>query len=202
MTTIEQRDATRTRLRSHLRKQRSALSAQALDEAAQAVSTYLIDTLSGCRRVAGYLAIGGEVPLSLTLSRLRADGIVTAVPVVTGDAMRFLVIDDDTAMRRNRFGIDEPTDDAPELAALQLDAVLVPLVAFDAAGNRLGMGGGFYDRCFATLAARRDRGESTPRLIGVAHAFQQLPRLEPEAWDVPLDQVVTEVGTASARNNR
>jgi len=202
LTSIERRNEFRHRVRQRLRQQRSALTTLELDDAAQAIAEHVTGLLAGCHSVAGYLAIQGELPLDITLVQLRAAGAITAVPLVVGDALRFVQIDGDTPMRRNRFGIDEPAVAAPALSPMQLDAVLVPLVAFDDAGNRLGMGGGFYDRCFATVAQRRANGQATPRLIGVAHPFQQVASLQPEAWDVPLDQVVTTSGPVAARNSR
>ena len=83
------------------------------------------------------------------------------------------------------FGIDEPINGEP-VQFSQHDVVLVPLVAFDGTGQRLGQGGGFYDRAIAEAGAAR------PLLIGVAHAFQQVRSVPVEAWDMPLDAVVTE----------
>ncbi len=91
---------------------------------------------------------------------------------------------------RNRFGIDEP--DCPPAHwrnARQLDLVLLPLVAFDPSGNRLGMGGGFYDRSLAHL--RLFRRWRKPALIGLAHELQNVPHIERRAWDVPLQAIVT-----------
>lgn len=65
----------------------------------------------------------------------------------------------------------------------------MPLVGFDATGNRLGMGGGFYDRSFAF---KRIQPQQRPLLIGLAHSFQQLPQLPVASWDTPVDMVVTE----------
>jgi 5-formyltetrahydrofolate cyclo-ligase len=94
-------------------------------------------------------------------------------------------------VQANRFGIPEP-----QLPAAQqwqpeaLDAVLVPLLAFDRHGNRLGSGAGYYDRSFAFLGTRRPR--PAPLLIGVAYAMQEVERLAIEPWDVPLDYIATE----------
>ena len=74
--------------------------------------------------------------------------------------------------------------------ARQLDVVIAPLVAFDESLNRLGMGGGYYDRTFAFR--KRARVLRRPVLIGVAYSFQRVDRLQPENWDVPLDVVITE----------
>ena len=93
-------------------------------------------------------------------------------------------------MRINRFRLPEPdvTDDEM-LDPSDLDLVLAPLVVFDAECNRIGMGGGFYDRSFAF---RKLESSVTPRLIGVAHELQRVERLLPEAWDVRLDRIVTD----------
>jgi 5-formyltetrahydrofolate cyclo-ligase len=68
--------------------------------------------------------------------------------------------------------------------------VLLPLVAFDPQGGRLGMGGGYYDRTFAFLNGQK--GGQKPKLIGLAHHFQQIPKLPIESWDVPLNAIVTD----------
>ncbi len=94
-------------------------------------------------------------------------------------------------MRKNNFGIAEPGDRGRILTA-ELDVVLVPLVGFDDAGNRLGMGGGFYDRHFSFLRSRTHFRR--PRLIGVAYEMQRLPKLPTDPWDVPLWAVVTDRG--------
>jgi 5-formyltetrahydrofolate cyclo-ligase len=94
-------------------------------------------------------------------------------------------------MRNGDFGIVEPAT-GPYLTIRQLDAVFMPLVGFDEAGNRLGMGGGYYDR---SLAFMRARGAVTgPRLIGLALELQRVAELRTQWWDIPLHAVVTERG--------
>lgn len=94
-------------------------------------------------------------------------------------------------LMKNSFGIDEPIVPPGQiLPAKYLDLVLVPLVAFDDSGGRLGMGGGFYDRTFAFRAQRRFWHK--PRLIGIAYEFQRVGALPRRAWDVPLDGIITE----------
>ena len=92
---------------------------------------------------------------------------------------------------RNRFGIPEPSLRQHRIALpWALDVILVPLVGFDSACRRLGMGGGFYDR---TLGFLRHRTHwRRPTLIGLAHECQRVAELEAQPWDVPLDMVVTE----------
>jgi 5-formyltetrahydrofolate cyclo-ligase len=91
----------------------------------------------------------------------------------------------------NRYGIPEP--ELPEAALIEpdaMDVVLVPLLAFDRHGMRLGTGGGYYDRSFAFLQ-QRER-PTRPLLIGIGYAFQEVEMLVAEAWDVRLDFVATE----------
>jgi 5-formyltetrahydrofolate cyclo-ligase len=89
----------------------------------------------------------------------------------------------------SRFGIDEPLPTARRVAPQRLDVVLVPLVAFDREGTRLGHGAGYYDAAFAF---RRGAGRTRPVLVGLAHAFQEIDHIDRREWDVPLDIVVTE----------
>ncbi len=98
-------------------------------------------------------------------------------------------------LQKNRFGIPEPRGRRP-LPASAMDVILLPLTGFDAEGNRLGMGGGFYDR---TLAAQHWRGQRRPLLIGVAHACQEVEQLPLQGWDVPLHWVVSDRRALKAR---
>ena len=93
-------------------------------------------------------------------------------------------------MRINRFRLPEP--DVPDeimLAPRELDLVLAPLVVFDANCNRIGMGGGYYDRSFEF---RRTTDIDRPTLIGVAHELQRVDALQPEPWDGRLDAVASD----------
>ena len=145
------------------------------------------------RRIACFWPNDGEVDLSPLFARLWQRGATVALPVIAGDTLWFAPFRPDTRVADNRFGIPEPAvRRSRALPLLALDLVLVPLVAFDATGNRIGMGGGFYDRTFAHL--RRRRCLRRPRLVGVGFDFQRVTRLPAEPWDVPLDAAVTERG--------
>jgi len=113
--------------------------------------------------------------------------------------LHFLSYAPGDALMVNAFGIPEPVLDSRRVPALmRLDLVLTPLVGFDEQGNRLGMGGGFYDRSFAFLRHRRCWRK--PHLLGVAFDVQKCPAgLSRQPWDVPLDGVVTESGVQIAR---
>lgn len=103
--------------------------------------------------------------------------------------MRFGRMFAGTPMTSNRYGIPEPVDAKP-LHARQLDLLLMPLVGFDLAGRRLGMGGGYYDATLAFLRHRRHWRK--PRLVGVAFECQRVETLPHDPWDMPLDAVLTE----------
>jgi 5-formyltetrahydrofolate cyclo-ligase len=90
----------------------------------------------------------------------------------------------------NRYGIPEPVEPAELFEPFQLDLVLVPLLGFDRRGHRLGHGGGYYDRSFAFL--KEQVRPTEPLLVGIAYAFQELPRIEAAKWDVALDFIATD----------
>jgi 5-formyltetrahydrofolate cyclo-ligase len=95
------------------------------------------------------------------------------------------------AMRSNRFGILEPQVHPRHWRRAQdLDLILLPLVAFDLHGHRVGMGGGFYDRSLAFRAHRVHRVK--PHLIGLAHELQKVAAVNAQHWDIPLDAIATE----------
>jgi len=187
--------AARTRLRADLRAQRRALT-QAERARASLLVARNIDRKLGLRagdRVALYCALRDELDSAPLFALARRRGWHIYLPRVDrarhGRKMRF--VEAGGRERLNRLGIREPQA-SRTIGARWLDLVLVPLVGFDAQGMRLGMGGGFYDRAFAYRRWRHAwRG---PRLVGVAYAFQQLPRILPAQHDVHLDAVVTEKG--------
>lgn len=150
-------------------------------------------------RIAGFIPADGEVDVRAALLAAYGRGARLYLPVVKGPGgpLGFRRWRPGQALVRNRFGIPEPRREAPSCSARHLDLVLVPLVGFDTCGNRLGMGGGFYDRTFADPrpVARWRR----PRLVGVAYAGQQVAALPRRPWDVPVDAVVTERGLMRAK---
>jgi len=150
------------------------------------------------RRFAAYLSNDGEPDLGLLLYRSAVMGKRAYLPALHGKSLWFLPLASDLPMVENQFGIAEPSCHPDErLKPYALDLVLVPLVAFDASGSRLGMGGGYYDRCFAYLN-HRSRWRR-PRLIGVAFEFQRAEAIPSRPWDVRLDGVSTERGLHQPR---
>jgi 5-formyltetrahydrofolate cyclo-ligase len=142
------------------------------------------------RRIACYLSAEDEVDSSLILQRAWRAGKEVYAPVV-GDrgAMQFRQLAPQTELQRNRYGLWEPQCDIA-IAPRQLDLVITPVVAFDSRRHRIGMGSGYFDRCFAFL--KHQRRWQRPKLIGIAFECQRIEEIVPNPWDVRLYRVITE----------
>ena len=183
----------RNQLRRTMRQTRRKLAATTLANNAQAIATHLnqLTCFKRAQHIASYAAFDGEVPISLH----DIDPLHTwYLPIVADRLLRwekkplvFQRYEHTTQFAANRFGIAEPVfDPSNQRHPTMLDMILVPLVAFDRSGNRLGMGAGYYDRTFARLKAWH-----RPLLVGIAHAIQEAS-FNTAPWDVPLDYVITE----------
>ena len=183
----------RTTLRQQLRQRRRDLTAAARIAAAEALAGRILALpfLPRQGHVAGYWAMDGEIGLHVLQLRLPP-GLVWCLPVLAGEELRFAPWRPGEPLVSNRYGIPEP-DVAPSsaLSAQELALAVMPLVGFDARGQRLGMGGGWYDRSFAF---RRDRA-APPWLVGAGFSAQQVPALEAADWDVLPDAICTEDAT-------
>lgn len=184
----------RKALRRQMRAARRTLSDQEQADAAESLLRHMQQRpeFRRARRVAVYLPRDGEIdpgPLAGWFHRRRCLVCLPAIDPVTRGSQRlqFAPWRPDSRWHTNRFGIPEPVAER-RVPGWTLDLVLLPLVAFDAAGNRLGMGGGFYDRTFDVRRPRAHR----PRLIGLAHALQEVAALPAEDHDVPLDGIATD----------
>lgn len=183
----------RSQIRRRLRDQRRATPAAVRIAAAEGLAAQLLSlpTLPARGYVAGYWASDGEIGLHVLQLRLPAS-LVYCLPVLHGDVLRFAPWRAGDPLVTNRFGIPEPDlEPASALDPRDMALVVTPLVGFDAAGQRLGMGGGWYDRSFAF----RQATTAPPLLVGAAFASQQLEHLDAAPWDVPLDAVCTESHT-------
>jgi 5,10-methenyltetrahydrofolate synthetase len=145
----------------------------------------------GGRVVSAYQATDGEPELDQLLGRLVASGARTALPVVVaaGRSLLFRAWTPGEPLERGIRGIPVPRSDAETLVP---DILIVPVVGFDSACHRLGHGGGFFDR---TLAAMRHR----PRVIGIGYAQAAIATIHPQPHDIPMDTVVTELGSLRPR---
>lgn len=179
-----------------MRAERRALSEAQRDHAARRLSSHIHSLLSfkHGQRLAFYIANDGELSPKYAITRILKQRRQCFLPMVHGcklNRMRFAPFDEKTQLIKNRYGIPEPKIHYGHLSLpYNLTTVFMPLVAFDKQGNRLGMGGGYYDRTFAYL--RRHKHVQRPRLVGVAYDFQEVDLLPVEPWDVPLDAIITE----------
>lgn len=144
------------------------------------------------RHLGIYFAVDGELALDAFMEGGTHRNKQWYAPVIRGDSLRFASVGRGVTLKPNRLGILEPLA-GPYIDARSLDLVLTPLVAFDDRGVRLGMGGGYYDRCFKFLGHRSVWRK--PKLIGVGYEHQHLQNIEAEAWDVRLWCAVTETET-------
>ena len=150
----------------------------------QRLNTYLQDHRPAV--LGGYWPIRREFnPLSALRAHL-ASGASVALPVITkkNHPLEFRLWTPGAAMKIGVYDIPYPADGAAVLP----DTLLVPMVGFDAAGYRLGYGGGYYDRTAAALAPR-------PRLVGIAFESAQLSSIQPLPHDIPMDCIITEQAT-------
>jgi len=151
-------------------------------------------------KIAVYVAFDGEMETASLAWRARQAGCRIFAPVVVDVPRRHMEFVDTariTTGRQNKFGILEPRDTpSRRIAPRRLDIILLPLLAFDAQGWRLGFGGGYYDR---KLAFKRRTSQRKPLLIGVGYEFQRVSTVAPSRWDVKLDYIATERGVRRCR---
>ncbi len=188
------RSPLRAELRQQLRQARRALTPHQQQQAAIGICQQLlaVEPFQQAACIATYLANDGEPDLAPVLEFCWQQQITTTVPVLhpfTRKHLLFLRYNPTTPMRVNRFNIAEPVLDCQQIQPLSRHhVILMPLVGFDKLGNRLGMGGGFYDRTLAVTAMQPD---ARPLFIGVAHDCQQVALLPMANWDIPCDLIVT-----------
>lgn len=182
-------------LRRQLRQRRRILTTVQQQQASTAALRNLMKHPRFIRsqHVALYLASDSELDPTVIATQLWKMNKHCYLPVLHPNRPRemwFIHFSADTPLKTNRYGIGEPDPFSNhKLPANLLDIVLLPLVGFDRAGARLGMGGGFYD---TTFAFKLTQSSKKPWLIGLAHHCQEVDKLETEAWDVPLSAVVTD----------
>lgn len=185
----------KTDLRRSLRIRRNTLSAEERRLAARQLALNVAGTrlFLTSRRIACYLPNDGEIDtggIIERVGRLRKTCYLPVLSRLLHDRLWFARIGAETEFTPNRFGIPEPVVGARELVrAQELDLILMPLVGFDDDGNRLGMGGGFYDRSLEFLRHRHHWRK--PHVLGLAYDFQRVNGLVPDPWDIPLQGVAT-----------
>ncbi len=182
----------RNSLRQTFRERRKALSVMEQSDAAKKLVQQCIDLklFEHKTRVAVYLTNDGELSTLPLIEYLWSIEVEVYLPVLhpfCDGYLLFLRYTENSLMLANNFGILEPKLECHKICPVQaLDVIFTPLVAFDDKGNRLGMGGGFYDRTLQAI-----HKENPVRLIGLAHDIQQTLALPIEVWDIPLPNIIT-----------
>ena len=180
----------RNQLRQQIRKTRANLTALQQQQAEDSITQQALALIEerNAQHIALYLSFDGEISTEKLIKTLWAQGKQVYLPVLhpfNPNHLLFLRYLPDTPMLKNKFGILEPKLNVQNVLPLdELDILFTPLVAFDKQGNRLGMGGGFYDRTLQNWQ------NSSFIPVGLAHQCQQVEQLPTEAWDVPLHQIL------------
>jgi len=199
-------------IRQILRTKRKALTSVFQQTAAQALLLRLKNDIAikEAKHIALYLANNGELDLQPFIRWCWQQNKHTYLPIVhpfTTGHLLFLHYDSNSTMIINRYNIEEPKLDVRDIKVIQqLDIIITPLVAFDSAGSRIGMGGGYYDRTLAkwyehylqNKEVAKDK-QANPSIIGVAHDCQQITKVPNEAWDIPLPKIITPTRTLNCK---
>ena len=182
--------ALRNQLRQQIRKTRANLTALQQQQAEDSITQQALALIEerNAQHIALYVSFDGEISTDKLIKTLWAQDKHVYLPVLhpfNPNHLLFLRYLPDTPMLKNKFGIWEPKLNVQNVLPLdELDILFTPLVAFDKEGNRLGMGGGFYDRTLQNWQ------NSSFIPVGLAHQCQQVEQLPTEVWDVPLHQIL------------
>ena len=183
----------RDSIRQQIRQQRNKLTKQEQQQAAQQLVQQLakLPEVIHAQHIAIYLSHDGELDTTPFIQWCWQQNKHVYLPVLhpfTKGHLLFFQYTRKTPMQKNKFAIPEPKLNSKTLCPLiKLDLLCMPLVAFDSQGNRLGMGGGFYDRTLVNYQQHLKK----PHLIGLAHNCQQVDKVPVDYWDVPLQKIVT-----------
>ena len=170
-------------LRASIRAQKRAMTEEEIVSRSEKLAALFLasDAYRNAKTIYGYLPYNQEVRTVSMLEQALKDGKRVAVPKCYGDEMKFIFMDDLSKVEKGYAGIPEPIADDP-VADDETALVLMPGLAFDPQGHRIGYGGGFYDKFLAA-----EPGHPT---LALCYAFQMLPHLETEEFDIPVDTVL------------
>jgi len=185
-------------LRRAMSDRRGALAPEERADRSRQAARRLVELpeLAGARAVAGFVAIRSEIDPAEALAEVGRRGATVVYPrVSTGQPrLRFHWVAGPDDLRPGAYGILEPQEACPEVAPRDLDVILLPGLAFDAAGRRLGYGGGYYDEVGGVV-----RREGRALLLGVGFDFQLIDRCPADDGDVTIDGVVTDARVVRCR---
>ena len=170
-------------LRRTIRERKRAMTEEEIVSRSEALGVLFAqsEAYKAAKTIYGYLPYNQEVRTVPMLEQALKDGKRVAVPKVYGDEMKFLYLDDLTQVAKGYAGIPEPIADEP-VADDETALVLMPGLAFDPQGHRIGYGGGFYDKFLAA--------EPNHPTLALCYEFQMLPELHTEEHDIPVDTVL------------
>ena len=170
-------------LRKMIREKKRAMPEGEITQASERLARLFLASsyYQNAKSVYGYLPYNQEVRTVPMLEQAMKDGKRVAVPKIFGDEMKFIWLDDLSAVSKGYSGIPEPVEDGP-VADDPNALVLMPGLGFDPQGHRIGYGGGFYDRF---LAAEPDHPT-----LALCYDFQMLDHLETEPFDINVDCVL------------
>lgn len=170
-------------LRSMIREKKRAMTPEQIQSASQRLTELFLSTeeYRNAKTVYGYLPYNQEVRTVPILEQALKDGKRVAVPKVFGDEMKFIYLADLNKVEKGYSGIPEPIDDGPE-ADDPSAIVLMPGLAFDKEGHRIGYGGGFYDKFLSK--------EPKHPTVALCYDFQIVEDLPVDYYDIPVDCVL------------
>ncbi len=175
------------KIRQQIIQQRKQLSSDFLQQSSQQLFRQIQPILKKFKtpKIASYLAVNGEIDLTPLHQYLHQQGLAVFLPIIQQQKLAFSAWQKGQLLRNNKFNIPEPD---PKFTTLiePLDIIFIPLVAFKTDCNRMGMGGGFYDRTLASIDKQKH-----PLLIGVGYEFQKNEHFQVHHWDVQLDRIIT-----------
>lgn len=170
-------------LRKSIREQKRAMTEAQIQEKSRLLGQLFAASAlyRNAKTIYGYMPYNQEVRTVPMLEQAIRDGKRVAIPKCYGDEMRFIFMEDLSKVEKGYAGIPEPIEDAP-IADDETALVLMPGLAFDPEGHRIGYGGGFYDKFLAK--------EPNHPTLALCYDFQMMEKLETEEFDIPVDQVL------------
>lgn len=174
-------------LRQFMLKKRRELSVEERQVSGHLIqqSFMALPSFAKARVIALYSPIHGEVETEAVMAAALKEGKIVLYPVVCGDHLGFISVTDPEEMNKGAFGINEPCCRGANYLPGDADLIVIPGVAFDRFGKRVGFGKGYYDRALHTL-------EGSGRLVGFCYDFQLVDEIAAEPHDVAVDTIITE----------
>ena len=182
----------KNKIRKYVLQKRNAMSCDEKTAASKLVTCLVIQSqyFIEANKIGCYVSTNNEVETKyLNKAILESKKSLYLPKIRSKNRMDFVVSHKKTMYQKNQYGIPEPIDDK-SVDVKSMDLIIVPLVAFDSNKNRIGMGGGYYDRKFNYLK----NSKMKPNLLGIAFDCQFHNKIQSDSWDVNLTNVITETG--------